>query len=93
MNISDNSNLINNKDSLINNNNINQNYNDQFVTTQNISNVYLINTNDSLNINNDLSLYDKIIPCGIRDKKITSLEKIGKKNYKSHVYLQLQRYS
>ena len=34
----------------------------------------------SLNINNDLSLYDKIIPCGIRDKKITSLEKIGKKN-------------
>ena len=41
----------------------------------------------SLNINNDLSLYDKIIPCGIRDKKITSLEKIGKKNIEDINYV------
>ena len=32
-------------------------------------------------VNNDLSLYNKIIPCGIKDKGITSLEKLGVKNY------------
>ena len=37
----------------------------------------------SLNINNDLSLYEKIIPCGIKDKNVTSFEKIGIKNYKN----------
>ena len=31
----------------------------------------------SLNISNDLSLYKGIVPCGIRDKDITSLEEIG----------------
>ena len=31
----------------------------------------------SLNINNDLSLYKGIVPCGIRDKDITSLDEIG----------------
>ena len=35
----------------------------------------------SINVNNDLSLYNKIIPCGIKDKGITSLEKLGVKNY------------
>jgi len=35
----------------------------------------------SINVNNDLSLYNKIIPCGIKDKEITSLEKLGVKNY------------
>ena len=35
----------------------------------------------SLNINNDLSNYKKIIPCGIQDKGITSLKKISNKNY------------
>ena len=37
----------------------------------------------SLNINNDLSLYNKIVPCGIKDKGITNLNKIGVKNYKN----------
>ena len=35
----------------------------------------------SLNISNDLSNYKKIIPCGIKDKGITSLKKINNKNY------------
>ena len=34
----------------------------------------------SLNINNDLSKYEKIVPCGIKDKKVTSLQKLGVKN-------------
>ena len=35
----------------------------------------------SLNINNDLKEYEKIIPCGIKDKKLTSLNIIKKQNY------------
>ena len=35
----------------------------------------------SLNISNDLSKYKEIIPCGIKNKGITSLKKIGIKNY------------
>ena len=35
----------------------------------------------SININNDLSNYKKIIPCGIKDKGITTLKKIKNKNY------------
>tara|TARA_X000000368_G_C22880116_1_gene644908 strand:- start:188 stop:817 length:630 start_codon:yes stop_codon:yes gene_type:complete len=31
----------------------------------------------SINVNNDLSMYDSIIPCGIRDKGIINLKKIG----------------
>ena len=30
---------------------------------------------------NDLSLYKKIAPCGIRDKGITSLKEMGIKNF------------
>ena len=30
---------------------------------------------------NDLSKYNKIIPCGIKDKGITSLKNIGVSNY------------
>ena len=37
----------------------------------------------SLNISNDLDAYKKIIPCGIGDKGITSLNKIKKQNYKN----------
>ena len=37
----------------------------------------------SLNIDNKLNQYQKIIPCGIKDKKITSLVKIKKQNYKN----------
>jgi len=35
----------------------------------------------SLNVSNDLSKYDGIVPCGIKDKGITSLEDIGIQNY------------
>jgi len=35
----------------------------------------------ALNVYNDLSKYNKIIPCGIIDKEITSLKKLGIKNY------------
>ena len=35
----------------------------------------------SLNISNNLDSYKKIIPCGIKDKGITSLEKISKHKY------------
>ena len=37
----------------------------------------------SLNINNDLNKYNFINPCGIKDKGITSLEKLGIKNYEN----------
>ena len=35
----------------------------------------------SLNVSNDLSKYKKIIPCGINSKKVTSLKKMGVKNF------------
>ena len=35
----------------------------------------------SINVNNDLSLYKKITPCGIRGKGVTSLKEIGIKNF------------
>jgi lipoyl(octanoyl) transferase len=35
----------------------------------------------SININNDISNYKKIIPCGIKDKGITTLKKIDNQNY------------
>ena len=35
----------------------------------------------SLNISNDLSKYNAIIPCGVKDKGVTSLKKLGIKNY------------
>ena len=35
----------------------------------------------SLNVNNDLSKYRKITPCGIKDKGITSLQEMGIKNF------------
>ena len=35
----------------------------------------------SINLNNDLNKYKAIIPCGIRDKGITSLIKIKNQNY------------
>tara|TARA_B100001057_G_C22371733_1_gene764907 strand:- start:38 stop:667 length:630 start_codon:yes stop_codon:yes gene_type:complete len=35
----------------------------------------------SININNDLKKYDAIIPCGIKDKGVTSLYEINKQNY------------
>jgi len=35
----------------------------------------------SLNVSSDLSRYEKIIPCGIKNKGITSLKDLGIKNY------------
>ena len=37
----------------------------------------------SININNNLKNYNSIIPCGIKDKGITSLKKISNQNYKN----------
>ena len=34
----------------------------------------------SINVSNDLSKYKAIIPCGLKDKKITTLKKLGVKN-------------
>ena len=35
----------------------------------------------SININNDLNMYEAIIPCGIKNRGIITLEKIKKQNY------------
>ena len=37
----------------------------------------------SLNINNDLSMYNKIIPCGIKNRGVTSLKELGVKDFKN----------
>ena len=37
----------------------------------------------ALNISNDLNVYKKIIPCGIRDRGVSNLNKIKKQNYKN----------
>ncbi len=36
----------------------------------------------AINVSNDLTKYKAIIPCGIKNRKITSLKKLGVKNYK-----------
>ena len=36
----------------------------------------------AVNICNDLNKYEKIVPCGIKERKITNLMKIKKQNYK-----------
>ena len=37
----------------------------------------------SINISNDLTKYKSIIPCGLKNKGVTSLKEIGVKNYKN----------
>ena len=37
----------------------------------------------AININNNLKKYDKIVPCGIKNKGITNLMEIKKQNYKN----------
>ena len=37
----------------------------------------------ALNISNNLNVYKKIIPCGIKDRGVTNLNKIKKQNYKN----------
>jgi len=35
----------------------------------------------SINVSNDLSKYDEIVPCGIKDKGVTNLKNLGIKNF------------
>ena len=35
----------------------------------------------SINVNNDLTLYDKINPCGLKNDQVTSLHRLEAKNY------------
>jgi len=37
----------------------------------------------ALNVSNDLTKYKKIVPCGLKDKSITSLKNMGIKNYEN----------
>ena len=37
----------------------------------------------TLNVSNDLTKYKKIVPCGLKDKSITSLKNMGIKNYEN----------
>ena len=37
----------------------------------------------ALNVKNDLKMYNGIVPCGIKNKGITSLKKIGIVDYKN----------
>ena len=37
----------------------------------------------AINISNDLNVYKKIIPCGIKDRGVSNLNKIKKQNYKN----------
>ncbi|MEM9894827.1 MAG: lipoyl(octanoyl) transferase LipB [Bacteroidota bacterium] len=47
----------------------------------------------AFNVNTDLSYFDHIVPCGIQDKAVTSLEKeLGKKLEMSEVENQLKRH-
>ena len=46
----------------------------------------------SININNNLNKYDAIIPCGIRDKGVTSLVKINNQNYKDIENLLIEKF-
>tara|TARA_Y100000590_G_scaffold449354_1_gene587347 strand:+ start:1056 stop:1703 length:648 start_codon:yes stop_codon:yes gene_type:complete len=45
----------------------------------------------SININNDLDNFEKIIPCGLKNKKVTSLNKISKVKYSSFVKILEQK--
>jgi len=46
----------------------------------------------SLNVYNDLSKYKGIIPCGIRDRGITSLKDMGVKNYSNIEEVIIKKY-
>ena len=39
----------------------------------------------SININNDLKYYNKIIPCGIKDKEITNLKSVKNQKYNKFI--------
>ena len=46
----------------------------------------------ALNISNNINEYDKIIPCGISNRKITNLSIIKKQNYKSIEKILIKRF-
>jgi lipoyl(octanoyl) transferase len=47
----------------------------------------------ALNVNSDLQYFDLIVPCGISDKKVTSMEKeLGRKTDTAEVKAKLQRH-
>jgi len=46
----------------------------------------------SINVSNDLSKYKKIIPCGIKNKGITSLKKLGIKNYDNFDNIMIKKF-
>ena len=46
----------------------------------------------SINVSNDLSKYKKIIPCGIKNKGITSLKKLGVKNYENFDNIAIKKF-
>ena len=48
--------------------------------------------NQLVNIKNNLDQYKKIIPCGIKDKGITNLVKIKKKDYSNLGDLLIERF-
>ena len=46
----------------------------------------------AININNNLKKYDKIIPCGIKNKKVTNLVNIKKQNYDQIKSILIQKF-
>ena len=50
-------------------------------TINSYSEIDIQNWNLESRINNDISNYKKIIPCGIKDKDVTTLKKIDNQNY------------
>ena len=46
----------------------------------------------AININNNLKKYDKIIPCGIKNKKVTNLANIKKQNYDQIKSILIQKF-
>ena len=47
----------------------------------------------SLNINNDLEKYKAIVPCGIKDKGVTSLKEIKNQNYDELKYKLIENFT
>ena len=46
----------------------------------------------ALNISNNLDVYKKIVPCGIKNKGVTNLKKIKKQNYKNIENILIQNF-
>ncbi len=46
----------------------------------------------AINISNDIKMYNKIIPCGISNRKVTNLNKIKKQSYKNINNILIERF-